>query len=217
MSNKANFMPVQFAGAFEMWSPDRLIIETVTKRLGNDSWLQVTSSRDKRYEETSAIVEDTQEKLIEACQLGVLTAYVHNVETGLFYVIPEPVWDGFDAIGYLAGRLYLGVMDDDYHRSIPNAFLNTSIMVLGDDAKAWLKGSTVASLPATLKSPVPGGALDRWFGKLSAEQLALENEDFVKSARDFFPGHRVARDRVLDMKRRSVGLGSPGRPKINGE
>ncbi len=217
MSNKANFVAARFGGSFEMWSPDRLIIATVTKRLGGEAWLEVVSSRHERYEEVSAIVEDTQEKVIEAFRDGSLTAYVHKVETGLFYVIPAPIWDGFDAMGYLDGRLYLGVMDDDYHRSMPTAFLDTPIMILGDAATAWLRGAVVSSLPAVMKPAVPSGKLEKWFDGLSEDQRGLKNEEFVQLARDAFPDHTVGKHRFLDFRRLRDGHREAGRPKISGE
>jgi hypothetical protein len=217
MSNSANFMAARFAGSFEMWSPDRLVIETITKRLGGDSWQLVVSSRDGRYEEISAIVEDTQEKIIEAFRSGALIAYVHRIETGLFYVVPAQVWDGFDAMGYLDGRLYLGVMDTAYHRSIPDQFLDTALMVVGDEARAWIKGAAAAPLLAELPKPVPGGLLDKWFDGLSDEELGFTNERFLQLAREAFPTYYVARDRPLDIRRHRVGKRAAGRPKTNGE
>lgn len=221
MTNKANFMAAQFGGAFEMWSPDRLVIETVTKRLGGDAWLEVQSSRDERYDEVSGIVEDTQEKMIEAFRSGAIVAYVHNIDTGLFYVIPTRVWDGDgmmgdDSMGYLDGRLYRGIFDDDYYRSIPSQFLDTAIMIVGDAAQAWLKSAAVAAMPRTLKKPVPFGDLDKWFSGLGDNRKEMKNTELVSAAWVYFPDHHVARDRVLDLRRKTDGLRDPGRP-INGE
>lgn len=215
--SKANFMPVRFEGAFEMWSPDRLVIETVTKRSGSDSWMQVRSSRDDRYEEVSGLVEDTQERVIEASRAGELTAYVHVVETGLFYVIPAPVWDGNDAIGYLAGRLYKGVMDDDYHRSMPDNFMNTPIMFLGAEAKTWLKGATVGLMPAKLPTAVPSGDLVAWYNGLTKDERASKRTVLLQMARDRFPQYHVARDRVADIRMKDIGHLPSGRPKTNGD
>jgi hypothetical protein len=218
---KANFMAARFGGTFEMWSPERLVIETVTKRLGGDSWMAVRSSRDERYDEVSNIITDTQEKIIDAFRSGALTSYVHNIDTGLFYVIPARVWDGDemmgdDSMGYLDGRLYRGIFDDEYHRSIPGQFLDTAIMIVGDAALAWLKSATVAALPQTLKRSLSFADLDRWFVGLGDDRKAMKNADLVQAARDHFPEYHVARDRVLDLRRKTDGPRDAGRP-INGE
>lgn len=213
---KANFMAARFGGSFEMWSPDRLIIATVTKRLG-EGWQEVTTFRHPRYEEVGAIIEDTQETIIDAFRLGLLTSYVHNIDTGLFYVVPAPIWDGEDAMGYLAGRLYLGVMDDDYHRSIPAQFVGTPLMILGDEALSWLKGSVASALSATIAPPVPSGKLEKWFDSLTEDQRGFKNDDFVELARSALPEYTVGRHRLLDLRRLRDGHRNAGRPKIDGE
>lgn len=214
---KADFMATGFSGSFEMWPPDQLTIAAVTKRLGGDeSWLKVISTRDERYEELHSIFEHTQEKVIDAFREGDLATYVHHIATGLFYLIPAALWDGFEAVGYLAGRLYRGVMDDDYHRSIPQQFIDTPIMVHGDDATAWLKSPAVAALPLELPKPIPGAKLDQWFTALGDSRKALKNSELVQAARDKFPDYHVARDRVLDLRKKEDGHRRAGRP-INGE
>ncbi len=89
-------------------------------------------------------------------------------------------------------------------------------MIVGEAALAWLKSAAVAALPPALKTPVPGGKLDKWFAGLGEDRKSMKNGDLVQAARDHFFDHHVARDRVLDLHRKTDGPRDPGRP-IDGE
>ena len=89
-------------------------------------------------------------------------------------------------------------------------------MIVADEARAWLRSAAVAAMPRTLKKPVPQGDLDKWFVGLGDDRKVMKNSDLVQAAREHFSNHHVARDRVLDLRRKTDGPRDPGRP-INGD
>jgi len=226
MNRKANFMAAQFGGAFEMWSPERLVIETITERRGNADWMALRSSREDGFEEVIAMVEETQDIVARALRTGLLTAYLNIVTTGLFYVIPAQIWgdpdcddnNGYEAVAYIQeGRLFRGALDDDYAKSIPAQFFDTPIMIPETGARDWLRSSTVKTLSRQLPPQIPYDDLMSWLEGLGVEgRVALTNSQLLQAASAQFPSYHAGR-RVIEQRRTLDGLRDSGRPTKSAE
>ena len=177
----------------------------ISQKLEGDWWKQWDEDEPKKRFTIDSAMDAATASVMRAFANGTLPSYVHMVSSGLFYLIPHDLWITEEtsdwAIEYLDGYLLELPFAASVKREIPASLADRPILIRSSDANDWLVGKLppkpAAAGPLT---PIAESVLRKWMQDLGDELRELKDDDILKKAQSAFPGKRIPRQRLRDVR-----------------